>query len=252
MVTIGFQVFNYHDSQNRIGLHPEAAADYDMYDFPSEPHTPDGAEALRFDWQIPKDDRRKTYLAADIRNAGDSTYVWTGILKGDLSHESITTSFNFDGEMRMDHRLVMLDLGSRQEFGVSDGFSVVLNTIPQRKLDRRIKFFYGPEDWIQTSVKEELSLIPDTYHLTQNYPNPFNPVTVIEYQIPKDERVKLAIYNILGQEVITLVDREMYAGYYSISWDGRNSMGSRVSAGTYFYLLQTHEYKGVKKMVLLK
>lgn len=252
MVTIGFQVFNYHDSQNRIGLHPEAAADYDMYDFPSEPHTPDGAEALRFDWQIPKDDRRKTYLAADIRNAGDSTYVWTGILKGDLSHESITTSFDFDGEMRMDHRLVMLDLGSRQEFGVSDGFSVVLNTIPQRKLDRRIKFFYGPEDWIQTSVKEELSLIPDTYHLTQNYPNPFNPVTVIEYQIPKDERVKLAIYNILGQEVITLVDREMYAGYYSISWDGRNSMGSRVSAGTYFYLLQTHEYKGVKKMVLLK
>ena len=63
--------------------------------------------------------------------------------------------------------------------------------------------------------------IPKSYYLNQNYPNPFNPGTVIEYGLPKASRIKLEIYNILGQKVMTLLDKEQSPGTYKMAWDGK-------------------------------
>ena len=89
--------------------------------------------------------------------------------------------------------------------------------------------------------------IPAVFKLEQNYPNPFNPSTKIEYQLPKDGRVAIKVFNVLGQEVRTLVDEIKEAGYYTIEF---NSNG--LSSGIYFYSLFTGNYKMIKKMVLLK
>jgi minor extracellular serine protease Vpr len=97
-----------------------------------------------------------------------------------------------------------------------------------------------------TSV-EAVAGIPETYALDQNYPNPFNPSTTIGFSIPSQKRVVLKIFNILGQEVCTLIDEDMAAGKYKLAW---NTSG--IASGTYFYRLQAGNFVESKKMVLLK
>jgi len=94
--------------------------------------------------------------------------------------------------------------------------------------------------------------VPTKYALDQNYPNPFNPNTLISYAIPKQSYVKLDIYNILGQRVITLVDDEKPAGYYSVTWNSKNSEGREVASGLYFYRISARDFTEIKKMTLIK
>jgi hypothetical protein len=89
--------------------------------------------------------------------------------------------------------------------------------------------------------------LPIEYALEQNYPNPFNPTTTIRYQLPKDGMVTLKVYDILGAEVVTLVNEEKAAGKYEANFDA-----SRLASGVYIYRIQVNEFNSVKKMVLLK
>lgn len=90
------------------------------------------------------------------------------------------------------------------------------------------------------------------FKLLQNYPNPFNPTTRIVYAIPKSSFVKLKIYDILGRVVKTLVNRKEEAGKYSITWNGDDESGSKVSSGVYFCKIEAGKFKSVRKMVMLK
>jgi hypothetical protein len=94
--------------------------------------------------------------------------------------------------------------------------------------------------------------IPIKFALDQNYPNPFNPNTLINYAIPKQSQVRLDVFNILGQKVITLVDKSEQPGFYSATWDGVNSEGKSTSSGIYFYKISAGDYTEIKKMVLIK
>jgi flagellar hook assembly protein FlgD len=98
--------------------------------------------------------------------------------------------------------------------------------------------------------------IPDKFELSQNYPNPFNPSTTIKFGIPENANVKLTIYNLLGQEVATLVNRDMSSGYYSIDWNAV-AIGKQISSGIYFYNINAigvsgNKFISTKKMILLK
>ncbi len=94
--------------------------------------------------------------------------------------------------------------------------------------------------------------VPKSSALSQNYPNPFNPSTTIGYALSAPARVRITIYNLLGQEVNTLVNHFEPAGIHSVVWDGRNSEGAAVSSGMYYYRLTAGDYTESKKMVLLK
>ncbi len=94
--------------------------------------------------------------------------------------------------------------------------------------------------------------LPDKFALAQNYPNPFNPTTTIQFELPVKSSVVLSIYNILGQNITTLIDRVLSAGSHTVVWDGANSDGDRVASGVYFYRLTTETNSDVRKMVLTK
>ena len=94
--------------------------------------------------------------------------------------------------------------------------------------------------------------MPDNYKLAQNYPNPFNPRTVIEFDLPRRSNVSITIFNLLGQQVAELVNEEIAAGSYRVSWDGNLSSGQRESSGIYFYRLVTEDFIENKKLILLK
>ncbi|KAB2880549.1 T9SS type A sorting domain-containing protein [bacterium] len=93
---------------------------------------------------------------------------------------------------------------------------------------------------------------PEILKLNQNFPNPFNPETTIRYDLPADGKVTLKIYNILGQEIRTLVNRKELAGTYQVVWNGTNDRGSRVSSGLYFYRLQIDKTAKTRKLLLVK
>ncbi len=86
----------------------------------------------------------------------------------------------------------------------------------------------------------------------QNYPNPFNPSTTIAFTLHKDEMVRIKIYDLLGQEVRTLINEMMQSGKKQIVWDGRDQLGELVPSGVYYYLLEAGSYGNVKKMLVIK
>ncbi len=94
--------------------------------------------------------------------------------------------------------------------------------------------------------------LPTSFALEQNYPNPFNPSTIITFALPKESSVKLEVYDMLGKHVTTLVDQEMGAGTYAITWNGSDQNGSKVASGLYLYRIQAGSFVAAKKMVLLK
>ena len=113
----------------------------------------------------------------------------------------------------------------------------------------RIQVFYWG-DAVPTSVPTT----PKKFHdaLVQNFPNPFNPATTIAFSLARRGHVVLAIYDVRGALVRTLVNETRTAGDYRIEWDGRNNAGTSVSSGVYFYRLSASGFRSTKKMVLLK
>jgi hypothetical protein len=96
------------------------------------------------------------------------------------------------------------------------------------------------------------AVLPTTVELYQNYPNPFNPNTTIRFYLPSAGRATLAVYNMLGQRVATLVEGQVSAGYLEASWDGSDLSGRAVASGIYFYRLETAEFSETRRMMLLK
>ena len=97
-----------------------------------------------------------------------------------------------------------------------------------------------------------LKPLPEKFALHQNYPNPFNPITTIKFDVPELTHINLIIYDIRGREIVRLLDKEISPGYQSIIWNTRNNFNRPVSAGVYFYQIQSKDYVKTRKMILLK
>ncbi len=95
-------------------------------------------------------------------------------------------------------------------------------------------------------------LIPQKFVLNPNYPNPFNPSTTISMELPFTGQVSLVIYDVLGREVIKLVDGPMSFGVHRVSWDGRSAAGAQLASGVYFARMKSSGFSAIQKMVLVK
>jgi hypothetical protein len=122
-------------------------------------------------------------------------------------------------------------------------------------LARVLGFFNGT---VSTDVGEDgEEVLPNSFSLNQNYPNPFNPTTTIRYSIASNDlggggMVRLAIFNVLGQEVKTLIDKPQAPGSYELTWDGTDKNGQSQASGVYFYKLTVGKNSESRKMMLLK
>ena len=110
-----------------------------------------------------------------------------------------------------------------------------------KQIDHNGAFTYSQEVAAQTGA------VPKVFAFTQNYPNPFNPTTQIAFSLPQQSTVKLKVFNVLGQEVATLVNGSLSAGTHSVTFDARN-----LASGLYIYRLTADNFTSVKKMMLLK
>lgn len=101
-------------------------------------------------------------------------------------------------------------------------------------------------------LDEQSNAVPDAFALRQNYPNPFNPTTTIRFDLPVASFVSLKLYDLLGQEVRTLVNGDRTAGFHTVSWDGRNELGSAVPSGIYLYRIVTSNFVQTQRMTLIR
>ncbi|MCK4352226.1 T9SS type A sorting domain-containing protein [candidate division WOR-3 bacterium] len=110
--------------------------------------------------------------------------------------------------------------------------------------------YFDRSDWV--GITEIPVSKPDIVMLLDNYPEPFNQYTSIKYQLPVRSKVSLKVYNITGRLVKTLFDGENGPGSYTVTWNGKDESGRKLSSGTYFYRIETPNWTSTKKMVLLR
>jgi hypothetical protein len=118
---------------------------------------------------------------------------------------------------------------------------LILVSLDKRKLTNiKVEIIYGDAP------------LPYDYELFQNYPNPFNPSTSVMFTVPKNGLVNIKVYDMLGQEVATLVNEVVDRGVYTVNWDGKNEQGSYVSSGNYIYRMVAGDFVKSRKMMLIK
>jgi len=170
----------------------------------------------------------------------------------------MTAPFDVDNNGFMDiaasYQSVYDSLTFKNYLWVADSAKFILQSTTKAKNLRQysVRVF---ESTISGMLEErQLSIItPDDYTLDQNYPNPFNPSTSIRYSVPLEKQITIAIYDVLGNKVRTLIDNEVRAkGSYEIVWDGTTSSGAKVASGTYICEMRFGNFTKSVKMSLLK
>ena len=105
---------------------------------------------------------------------------------------------------------------------------------------------------IARNLGGRFALVPTEYALEHNFPNPFNPETTLKYAIPTAGDVTLIVYNVLGQEIVRLIDAKQTPGFYTVRWNGQDALGHSVASGVYLYRIQAGDFNQTHKMLLLK
>ena len=184
----------------------------------------------------------------DIRNIEEKNGVWN--LKLNWEGESASIFGEYRKIVPEGIKVALVDISTRK---ISYDFlerNIFLNKSSELSYD--IKIVAGHVDYVDRISKDILNNIPDEFSLSQNYPNPFNPLTKLDYTLPKRSRVVVSIYNVLGKEIVNLINDEQEYGYHSVSWSGSDSQGRPVSSGVYFAQMRSEGFHQTKKMLLLK
>jgi len=223
------------DDGNFIGVRSDALEGLDDYDN-GEPPPPPGGPSLAL-----KSTETDTYLKrCDFRPPFDDGAEWY-LTFTKLSGRVLTVSGIKQIPYNMDAWLI-LDDGSKMK--LEEG-SVV--NLPDKVESARL--LIGDEGYLRNNGSV---VVPKVFALEQNYPNPFNPITTIKFALPEPASVRLEVYNLLGQRVITLIDKELPAGDYTTRWEGTDNSGQPVASGVYLYRIDAGKFKSSKKMILLK
>ncbi|MFC1547883.1 FG-GAP-like repeat-containing protein [Candidatus Neomarinimicrobiota bacterium] len=239
----------YRDMVNAIGRLDGALEGLDRYDNPEPPYV-DGYVSLamaRPDWSP-----RAAQYTSDIRSLQEEDGVWGLDLHFKAERGPVHLSYNLRGDFPADHKIILLDVLTREVYEVSGGELPAPITQYREEFPYHLKIVAGTANYVDHTTDEILAALPVGFALSQNYPNPFNPVTNLRYSLYQPAKVTMKIFNLLGQEVITLVDDWHDLGHYTVAWNGRDRFGNQLASGIYIaaYLAEGKIYS--RKMVMMK
>ena len=182
-------------------------------------------------------------------------------------HETYTV-LNWDPVSSDDFQYYLLERSTDPEFSTNLITNYMLsNEYEDHDMEFDTEYFYRVSyndggEWSEHSEVISITLewmdisnsggLPTHYRLHQNYPNPFNPTTTLSYELPKDAFVNIAIYDMMGKKIKTLVNGLQSIGYKTIKWDATNEKDHPVSAGLYLYTIHADDFRYTRKMVVLK
>lgn len=133
-----------------------------------------------------------------------------------------------------------------------DQFSWLMGVVDYSYSNYKLEPRWDTDFGEMTDVEAHNADLPTQFEIAQNFPNPFNPTTTIQYSIAGNCHVMLAVYNVMGQKIKTLVDVNQSTGYQTVYWDGTDDLGNAVTTGVYFYRIQAGDFISTKKMLMIK
>ncbi|MCS5644561.1 MAG: T9SS type A sorting domain-containing protein, partial [Candidatus Marinimicrobia bacterium] len=235
--------FFHHAAQ--IGRHENAYNGEDLYDTPQLPDINKTISLL-----MDLNGNSSFRYTKDIRDLDEFNGVWNLRLDGNSDERSMVLSGVLKGSIPEGLRIAIVDIQERKVSHEILNQGLAIKKDPNLAYD--LKLVAGDIEYVATMTEEILNNIPSVYSLSQNYPNPFNPITKMNYALPKRSRVIISVYNVLGQEVTTLLNKEQDYGYHTVTWNGTDRIGKQVASGVYFARLTTKNFSQTKKMLMLK
>ncbi len=237
----------YRDAANWVGVRQDAADTWDLRDIPEPPAVDARGVELYLDnthWET----QSGTY-SGDFRVPTSQGHAWRLTIRNGAEQNPVKLVLKPEGKLPTGFGIFLIDEALGQVRQLAPGDTLELSTIGH--VPRPFLLVVGTEEFLNS--RRGPDWIPTNYQLAQNYPNPFNPTTTIVYGLPARTRVSLAVFDLLGRKVKTLVpgDQQM-AGYHTVIWDGRDEHGRAVASGVYFYVLEAADFRAMKKMIFLK
>lgn len=209
---------------------------------------PDGYYVIRLDTSYPATNHEKLYWKKDAI-VGDTweNYMPYFPLVYSILETFIAPVFGSNRSVKyleIDGSIVLFNEYWTEEFGKMSrsDYGGLLETLQGCVINGVV---YGDTSFTAVNIEDEFSA--NEFYLSQNFPNPFNPVTKIKYSIPNTNFVTLKVYDLLGNEITTLVNEENHSGVYEVKFNASN-----LSSGAYFYQLKAGDFISTKKFVLLK
>ena len=240
---------NYGDRNTYIGRRAAATEGLDQFDNPEPPYVENYVYLAmdRSDWQ-----EGLPLLTSDIRSLDETDGEWELALYTKGEKGAITISAELAGEISGDLQVRMVDLQNREIYDLTYGLGPLAIRDYNDRFPYRFKVLAGSAAYVDQAAADVLAQLPEAFGLSNNYPNPFNPNTRIPYTLTHPARVSLKIYNLLGQEVATLVNGWQDMGRYEVQWNGLNTTGQSVASGLYFavYIAEGKTY--TRKMILMR
>jgi len=246
LMTLQVSTEEYQDRYNTIGALSSAHDDRDWHDNP-EITAPGRSVSLFF--MIPDEEGR--VVTSDVRALDGHLKAWDARIRAKDVKGSMTLSWTIDQVLDMGQAVELVDLSTRRVVDMLSSDHLSLGMVDTR-YDRQVKIISGDPADVALAVDEILAAIPEELSIQGNYPNPFNPVTTIRFGLPEPRQVSLTVMNMLGQEVITLVNGWQDLGYHEVRWLGLDRSGVPVASGVYFSVLRDGRQVRVEKMMLLK
>ena len=239
----------YADNNSSIGRVRGAAEQLDRYDNP-EPPTMGGYVALVMD--RPEWGARQSTFTSDIRSLDETDGIWDVRLRTKDADGPIALSYEFEGDFPAGTKVVLMDLQERQVYDLTAGDTPADVTGYSERYPYYLKIMAGSADYVGQAVDETLAQLPVDFALAPNYPNPFNPSTTLEFSLTRPAPVSLAIYDLLGKEIVTVFEGWRDYGNHTAVWDGRDRGGQSVATGIYFAVFRAEGRIFTRKMLLMK
>jgi len=236
---------NSFDNSILIGRKQFAFDDIDNSDTPMLPKIEKGINAALF-----LNGQESKKYSSDFRSIDEINGVWDLQILSEKSVNNIELIAKDIISLPDGVSIAILDVQRRIVFTSIFSRKIIFDKIGG--LEYEFKVVVGESGYVDQMIKDLLEFIPNNFSLSKNYPNPFNPVTNLDFSIPKRSNVTLRVFNMMGQEVVTLINEKKSYGNYSISWNGLDTKGVNVASGVYFAELRTRNARSITKMLLLK
>jgi hypothetical protein len=236
------------DDFNLLGINQAASENWDVLDY-TEPPPIGEYVSLYFphnDWEVFPGN-----YTTDFRDQLGPGQTWTFTITTNIPHSEVQLTIEGVESIFQDVEVILLDERLNVSKNLRADNSYAFPTGSQGTI-KTLKLVVGSSDYLSDEVSD-IALVPVDFELSQNFPNPFNPGTAIRYGLPRSEKVRIRIYDLLGREVKTLIDGEQQeAGFHIITWNGQDKNGRTVASGVYIYRMEAGKFTQTRKMILVK
>lgn len=240
----------FHDADNILAVNETSQNEWDEADAPEAP--PIG-NYLRIWLNNLNWSNQPGAYCVDVRATGERGYVWNVECDGQAnrSDEKVMLTFTKLVESDPELKLYLFDLHDEVARDLHQTGSYQFEIEAGKAFARQFKIVLGDENFVREN-SDGIPLEPLDFALMQNFPNPFNPMTLIKFSLPVKSETRLAVYNVLGQEVVVLVDEVLRAARHEVIWNATDSRGVPVASGVYFIKLKSNAQTQVRKMMLIR